>query len=96
LPIISAEFFIHIFYALAGMPTMTAKQPFRDSKLDGKKSVGAGSKSTPLVVQLTRKIAAPPYLGTVHRETPEPVKIGRDAQDDSDLPSFPGESWFGG
>jgi hypothetical protein len=78
------------------MPTMTAKQPFRDSKLDGKKSVGAGSKSTPLVVQLTRKIAAPPYLGAVHRETPEPVKIGRDAQDDLELPSFPGESWFGG
>jgi hypothetical protein len=75
---------------------MTAKQNFRDGKFGDKKSVTAGSKSISPVTQLTRKVPASPYRDTVGSDAPQSVKTGRDAQDDSDLPSFPGECWFGG
>ena len=74
---------------------MTAKQNFRDGKFGDKKSVTAGSKSLPPVTQLTRKISASPYRDIAGLDAPR-SKTGHDAQDDSDLPSFPGESWFGG
>jgi hypothetical protein len=77
------------------MPTMTAKQPFRDRKLDDKKSIVAESKGTSLVIQFTRKFSAASYLGAADRDPSEPTNTKRDA-DDSDLPIFPGESWFGG
>lgn len=74
---------------------MTTKQPFRDRKFDDKKSSVAQSKGTSLVIQLTRKIPAMPYFGLVDRGASEQANTKRDA-DDSDPPSFPGESWFGG
>jgi hypothetical protein len=76
------------------MPTMTAKQPFRGVKFD-KRSAFAESKSTPLVIQLTRKFSVIPYSDAADPGRSEPG-IERDAQDDLNLPSFPGESWFGG
>jgi hypothetical protein len=76
------------------MPTMTVKQPFHDGKLDDKKSVIAESKSTPLVIQLTRKSPVIPYLSA--SAPSEPTNTRRNAQEDWDLPFFPGESWFGG
>jgi hypothetical protein len=84
-----------MFCALGGMPTMTAKQPFRDRKLDDKKSIAAESNSRSPVIQLTRKFSATPYFGLADRGASERTNTKRDA-DDSDLPSFPGESWFGG
>jgi hypothetical protein len=78
------------------MPAMTAKQNFRDGKFGDEKSVTAGSKSIAAVIQLARKIPTSPYRGTVGPDAPQSAKTERDVQDDSDLPSFPGESWFGG
>jgi hypothetical protein len=78
------------------MPTMTAKQPFRDGKIDNKRSVIAGSKSTPRVIQLTRKHSAIPLFNAAAPDGSDPKNMERDEQDDSNLPSFPGESWFGG
>lgn len=84
-----------MFCALGGMPTMTAKQPFRDCKLDGEKSIVSESGSGPLVIQLTRKFSVVPYASAAERGASEPTITRHDAED-SDLPSFPGESWFGG
>ena len=74
---------------------MTARQPFRDRKLDDKRSIIAESKSRPLVIQLTRKFSVMPYFGADGRGGSESKHTRRDAED-PDLPSFPGESWFGG
>jgi hypothetical protein len=74
---------------------MTAKQNFRDGKFGDKKSVAAGSKNVPPVTQLTRKNSAAPYRDIAGADAPQ-SKAGYDTQDESDLPSFPGESWFGG
>jgi hypothetical protein len=84
-----------MFCALGGMPAMTAKQPFRDRKLDNKESVAAEAKGSSLVIQLTRKLPVTPYFGLADHGGSEPTNTKRDA-DESDLPSFPGESWFGG
>jgi hypothetical protein len=77
------------------MPTMTAKQPFRDRKSNDEKTIAAESKSTPLVIQLTRKFSAIPYFDAADPERSE-KNIKRDEQEDLNLPLFPGESWFGG
>jgi hypothetical protein len=74
---------------------MTARQPFLDRKLDDKRSIIAEAKSRPLVIQLTRKFFVTPYFDAGSHEASEPNNTRRDAED-SDLPSFPGESWFGG
>ncbi len=74
---------------------MTAKQPFRDSGFDGK-SIAAESKSTPLVIQLTRRFSATRYFGAVDLDRSEPKNAERNEQEDLSLPLFPGESWFGG
>jgi len=77
------------------MPAMTAKQPFPDRKLDEKKSIAAESKSRSPVIQFTRKFSVMPYSGAADRRASKSMNTRRDAED-SDLPSFPGESWFGG
>lgn len=74
---------------------MTAKQPFRDRKPDNKESNIAEAKGTSLVIQLTRKFPATTYFGLADRGGSEPTNTKRDA-DEPELPSFPGESWFGG
>jgi hypothetical protein len=85
-----------MFCALGEMPTMTTKQPFRDSKFDGKSSAAAKSKNIAPVIKLTRKFPVTAYPDATGADTSGPMKIKQDAQEDSDLPSFPGESWFGG
>lgn len=75
---------------------MTAKQPFRDNRFDGKKSIAAESKSTPLVIQLTRRLSATRYFNAVDLDRSEPENAERNEQEDLSLPLFPGESWFGG
>jgi hypothetical protein len=78
------------------MPTMTARQPFRDRKLDDKKSIVAGSRSLSPVIQLTRKLPMVPFFCPDSPGASEPKNTSGEAQNDRDLPSFPGESWFGG
>jgi len=77
------------------MPAMTARQPFRDRKSDDKKSIVAESISMSPVIQLTRKLSVVPSFSPDGRGASEP-NTGREAQNDLYLPSFPGESWFGG
>jgi hypothetical protein len=78
------------------MPTMTARQPFHDRGLDDEKSTVAESRSRSRVIQLTRKLSVVPDVDPGSRGASEPKNRRRDAQDDLDPPSFPGESWFGG
>ena len=75
---------------------MTARQPFRDRKSDDEKSIVAESGSKPPVIRLTRKLSVVPCFDPGNPGASEPKNTRRDAQDDLDLPSFPGESWFGG
>jgi hypothetical protein len=88
--------FLTMFCALGWMPTMTAKQPFRDRTLDDEKSVVAESKSTSPVIQLTRKFSVVHCFGAADAGASEPKDIRHNLPDDLDLPSFPGEAWFGG
>jgi hypothetical protein len=78
------------------MPIMTARQPFRDRELDGNKSIVAESRIRPPVIQLTRKLSVVPYFDPSSPGASGPKNTKHDAQDDSDLASFPGECWFGG
>lgn len=75
---------------------MTARQPFRDRELDGKKSIVAEARSRSSVIQLPRRLSVVPYFGPDSPDASEPKNARRDARDDLDLPSFPGKSWFGG
>ena len=74
---------------------MRAKQPFRDRPLDGKPSIIAEPKSRPRVIPLAPELSATPHLHTAELNALDPINANRDT-DDSDLPSFPGGSWFGG
>ena len=76
---------------------MTAKQPIHDSKFDGQNSrINAESKRIQLVIRLTRQFSATPYFDATDPDVSEPTNLRRTTQEDVDLPSFPGESWFGG
>jgi hypothetical protein len=78
------------------MPTMTARQPFRDRKSDDKKANVAESRNLSPVIQLTRKLSMVPFFVSDSPGASESKNTSHEAQNDRDLPSFPGESWFGG